>query len=95
MIGALGCEVVQYVKLGSSFKVKIMEEDLKVALENGGKSGCSISLWVNDVERSSASPIGSTEMDVCDGSLLASAEIGTSMCADLRIACWNCRRVKG
>ena len=71
-----------------------MEEDLKVALENGGKSGCSISLWVNDVERSSASPIGSREMDVCDGSLLASAEIGTSMCADLRIACWNCRGLR-
>ena len=47
----LGCQVFQYVRLRSctkqAFKVKILECDLRAALENGKEVGCGVHLWKN------------------------------------------------
>jgi len=47
----LCCQVIQYVRLTGctqlAFKVKILESDLRVALESGRVSGCRVHLWKN------------------------------------------------
>ena len=84
----LGCLVVQYVRIeGSymlSFKVKIMEEDLRKAIDNGRRSGCAVFLWRN----STGSATRDRLTDITPAGVPAVDGHG---CGMLKIACWNCR----
>lgn len=76
-------QVIQYVRVennySQAFKVKILETDLRMALE----SGC---LWKNTVSKlDKARSLPENENGECFSSLGGSLPLG------LKIACWNCR----
>ena len=88
----LCCQVIQYVRLMGctqlAFKVKILESDLRVALESGRVSGCRVHLWKNSPGSvAQQGSIGGLDERVISG---ASKRV-SSQSSMLRMACWNCR----
>ena len=83
----LKCQVVQYLCIKNLpspvFRVKILECDLRGALDAGRKSGCFVDLW-----RGPRDGIASQKSDAYTGEGRVG---GVSKRTGLKMTCWNCR----
>ncbi len=85
----LDCQVVQYSRIRdqpcSVFKVKILENELRVARDAGRKSGCFVDLWWSSPDKAANQkadgPIGRSKMNV----------VGEPRNSGFKMTCWNCR----